>query len=138
MFTCAVSGTPTPSIAWYHNGLPLASSGGVIVAGSVVTIASALVENSGMYQCFANNEFSNVFKSWTLQVREPGIHVYVSVCVCVLVRVHVCAWGVVSQCACMHVYVRMCLCVCACACNSVFMYAYYIQCTFILREQSIV
>ena len=82
MFTCEVSGTPTPSITWYHNGLPLASSGGVIVAGSVVTIASALVKHSGMYQCFADNEISNVFMSWTLQVREPGVYVCLH-CMCV-------------------------------------------------------
>ena len=84
MFTCAVSGIPTPSITWYHNGLPLDSSSDVIVTGSVVTIASVLVEHSSMYQCFAKNEISYVFKSWHLQVHKPGIYVCV-VCVCVCV-----------------------------------------------------
>ena len=94
MSTCEVSGTPAPSITWYHNGLPLASNGDVTVIGGVVTIPSTLVEHSGMYQCFAINKISNVYESWTLQVRAPGTY----------------------MCVCVHVCVRACVCVCVCVC----------------------
>ena len=85
MFTCKVSGIPNPT-AWYYNGLPLVSSSNMIVGGSVVTILYASVEHSGMYQCFAENENSIVFNSWTLQVRKPGVYIC---CVCVRACVHV-------------------------------------------------
>ena len=39
-----------------------------------------------MYQCFANNKISNVYKSWTMQVREPGVYIcYVMLHVCIYV-----------------------------------------------------
>ena len=77
MFTCEVSGIPPPSITWYYNGLPLVNSGTVTIAGNILTIAFALVEHSGMYQCFADNKINNVYKSWTMQVGEPGVYICV-------------------------------------------------------------
>ena len=85
MFTCEVSGIPIPNITWYHNGQPLVNSGKETIAGNVLTIQFTLVEHLGMYQCFADNKISNVYKSWTMQVREQGVYICVHrlCCMCV-------------------------------------------------------
>ena len=76
-FTCVLSGIPTPSVTWYHNGVQL-SAGGVISISrnslniSVLSISSLAVEDTGMYQCFASNVVGRTQASWALQVRISG------------------------------------------------------------------
>ena len=80
-FTCEATGTPAPTITWYHNGEQLST-------GSTVTISSAAVGDSGMYQCFAENDIRKVYSSWTLQVREPGVWLCGQVSVLLLGMTH--------------------------------------------------
>ena len=67
-FTCSVSGNPMPTLEWYFNGDM------IDVDRQTLTISSPVEEDSGMYQCFAENESGTVFASWTLQVRDPGMN----------------------------------------------------------------
>ena len=86
-FSCVLSGIPTPSVTWYHNGAHL-SAGGVISISrnspniSVLSISSLAVEDTGMYQCFASNVVGRTQASWALQVRISGeaspTHTYTS------------------------------------------------------------
>ena len=74
-FTCVVEGIPTPTVTWYYNG---GNPHGVIsVSGSnlninTLTISTPIVEDTGMYQCIAENVVGKVQRSWALQVRSPS------------------------------------------------------------------
>ena len=70
-FTCSVSGNSIPTLEWYFNGTMIE---GDEIDGQRLTISSPVEEDSGMYQCFAENESGTVFASWTLQVRDPGMN----------------------------------------------------------------
>ena len=65
-----MSGNPLPSLKWYFNGVMIEGD----MDGQSLTISSPVEEDSGMYQCFAENESGTVFASWTLQVRDPGMN----------------------------------------------------------------
>ena len=71
-FTCAATGTPTPTLEWFINGQPAASTPGVTISGDTLSIQSPQVSHSGVYQCFASNEVSEARASWAVEVREPG------------------------------------------------------------------
>ena len=76
-FTCVVSGIPTPTVTWYHNGAQLSADGVISISGnspnvSVLFISSLAVEHTGMYQCFASNVVGRTQASWALQVRISG------------------------------------------------------------------
>ena len=70
-FTCVVSGIPTPTVTWYHNGAELSADGVISISGNTLNISSLTVGHTGMYQCFANNVVGSTHHSWALQVREP-------------------------------------------------------------------
>ena len=60
MFNCSVYGYPIDTIAWYKDGLPLATSSRVtMVTDHVLKIVSVEREDWGMYQCMVNNELEN-------------------------------------------------------------------------------
>ena len=71
-FTCATTGTPAPTLEWFINGQPAASTPGVTISGDTLTLATPQVSHSGVYQCFASNEVSEARASWAVEVREPG------------------------------------------------------------------
>ena len=71
-FTCVVSGIPTPTVTWYHNGAQLSAGGVISISGNSLTISSLTVGHTGMYQCFANNVVGSTQRSWALQVRTPS------------------------------------------------------------------
>ena len=75
-FTCSVSGNPMPTLKWYFNGVMIEGDDQRVIDmdGQRLTISSPVEEDSGMYQCFAENESGTVFASWTLQVRDPGMN----------------------------------------------------------------
>ena len=87
-FTCVVSGIPTPTVTWYHNGVQLSAGGAISISRnsanvSVLSISSLAVEDTGMYQCFASNVVGRTQASWALQVRTSGeginTHTYTSI-----------------------------------------------------------
>ena len=71
-FTCVVSGIPTPTVTWYHNGTQLSAGGVISISDNTLNISSLTVGHTGMYQCFANNVVGSTQRSWALQVRERG------------------------------------------------------------------
>ena len=75
-FPCSVSGNPPPKLKWYFNGAMIEGDDQRVIDmdGQRLTISSPVEEDSGMYQCFAENESGTVFASWTLQVRDPGMN----------------------------------------------------------------
>lgn len=59
---CDVTGSPHPSIRWYHNAEPinsLARRYSVMDNGSLV-ITHAMDDNSGVYQCFATSDAGDI------------------------------------------------------------------------------
>ena len=74
-YICNATGTPTPTITWYYNGDTVMEPG-VSVMGSVLSIPSLEARHSGIYQCFARNEFKGRVREdsriWILEVRPPG------------------------------------------------------------------
>ena len=75
-FTCAVSGIPTPTVTWYHNGAQLSAGGVISISGNTLSISSLAVGHTGMYQCFASNVVGRTQRSWALQVRTSGEHTH--------------------------------------------------------------
>ena len=71
-FSCATTGTPTPTLEWFINRQPAASTSGVTITGETLSIQSPQVSHSGVYQCFASNNVSEARASWAVEVREPG------------------------------------------------------------------
>ena len=73
-FTCSVSGSPMPTLKWFFNGAMIEGDDQRVIDmdRQRLTINYPVNNNSGMYQCFAENESGTVFASWTLQVRDPG------------------------------------------------------------------
>lgn len=66
-FNCTVSGHPLTSISWLKDGLPLEKEGhrrgtgrlNPLTIPAAVHIPTVRREDSGMYQCFANNDFES-------------------------------------------------------------------------------
>ena len=77
-YSCEATGSPAPTIIWYYNGAVVQSgSGGVVVGGDgTLTIPVPQVSHSGIYQCFARNQFGDDSQAWTLEVKYPGTRVY--------------------------------------------------------------
>ena len=115
-YPCVASGRPAPSIVWFYNGEEVSDDGGVMVdLNDTLTIAEPLVNNSGIYQCFATNDFGVVTREWLLELREPGMQCARMVHACVCACVHACMCLFI-MCACSCVHVLICLCV-MCACD---------------------
>ena len=72
-YSCDASGSPDPTITWYYNGAVVQSgSGGVDVDDGTLTIPAPQVSHSGIYQCFARNQFGEDSRAWILEVADPG------------------------------------------------------------------
>ena len=61
---CTADGTPAPTISYCFNTDVLSVTGG--------SLTNVNVDNSGAYQCFAENIHGVVSASWTITVRDPG------------------------------------------------------------------
>ena len=72
-FSCANTGYPETSTAWYFNGVIIDSSFvGIVFDDTMLTIANPQVSHSGVYQCFVSNTVSEDNAAWLLEVRAPG------------------------------------------------------------------
>ena len=72
-FTCVTSGSPPPDITWFFNGEQLEGDERRMIDGGTLTIPSSMPEDSGMYQCLAENPSGSQSASWTAQIRNPGM-----------------------------------------------------------------
>ncbi|NXY77840.1 CDON protein, partial [Glareola pratincola] len=70
-FWCEVRGSPAPTLTWLHNAAPLRLSPRHLLMGNRLRIRSVTQEDSGLYQCVANNGVGFVQSTGRLRV-QPG------------------------------------------------------------------
>ncbi|CAN2388108.1 skeletal muscle satellite cell differentiation [Pristimantis euphronides] len=71
-FTCEAQGNPSPSITWLHNSKVVSPSSHLRPMGSKLYIADVLAEDSGMYQCMADNGVGVVQSAARLWVQSES------------------------------------------------------------------
>ena len=71
--SCAYRATPGITLTWYKDGAVLGSTSRLQIAASSLSIASQLVNDSGMYQCSVSNGSNSVWWQWAVGVRAPGM-----------------------------------------------------------------
>ncbi|XP_069470177.1 cell adhesion molecule-related/down-regulated by oncogenes isoform X2 [Ambystoma mexicanum] len=70
-FMCDLRGNPSPSLNWFHNAVPVRSSPRYVMSGNRLRINAATTEDSGMYQCTADNGIGFAQSTARLRV-QPG------------------------------------------------------------------
>ncbi|NXU69405.1 CDON protein, partial [Horornis vulcanius] len=70
-FWCDAGGSPAPSLTWLHNAAPLRPSPRHFPSGNDLRICGVTLEDSGLYQCVANNGIGFVQSTGRLRV-QPG------------------------------------------------------------------
>lgn len=70
-FWCDVRGSPAPTLTWLHNAAPLRLSPRHLPTGNRLRIRGVTPEDSGLYQCVANNGVGVVQSTGRLRV-QPG------------------------------------------------------------------
>uniref|UniRef100_A0A452T9R4 Contactin 2 n=1 Tax=Ursus maritimus TaxID=29073 RepID=A0A452T9R4_URSMA len=66
---CAAAGKPRPTVRWLRNGEPLASQPRVEVLAGDLRFSKLSLEDSGMYQCVAENKHGTIYASAELAVQ---------------------------------------------------------------------
>uniref|UniRef100_A0A2R8MNY6 Contactin-3 n=1 Tax=Callithrix jacchus TaxID=9483 RepID=A0A2R8MNY6_CALJA len=66
---CAAAGKPRPAVRWLRNGEPLASQNRVEVLAGDLRFSKLSLEDSGMYQCVAENKHGTIYASAELAVQ---------------------------------------------------------------------
>uniref|UniRef100_A0A8C8SME3 Cell adhesion molecule-related/down-regulated by oncogenes n=1 Tax=Pelusios castaneus TaxID=367368 RepID=A0A8C8SME3_9SAUR len=54
-FSCDIHGNPAPNLTWFHNAAPIHFSPRHLITGNRLRISGITKEDSGFYQCVANN-----------------------------------------------------------------------------------
>lgn len=72
LFTCDVHGNPAPNRTWFHNAQPIHSSSRRLTEGNVLKITGVIMEDSGLYQCIADNGIGFMQSTGRLQI-EQGV-----------------------------------------------------------------
>nr|XP_008533929.1 PREDICTED: LOW QUALITY PROTEIN: contactin-2-like [Equus przewalskii] len=68
-WSCAAAGKPRPTVRWLRNGEPLVSQSRVEVLAGDLRFSKLSLEDSGMYQCVAENKHGTVYASAELAVQ---------------------------------------------------------------------
>uniref|UniRef100_A0AAQ5Z4P4 Contactin 2 n=1 Tax=Amphiprion ocellaris TaxID=80972 RepID=A0AAQ5Z4P4_AMPOC len=68
-WSCVAAGKPRPSIRWLRNGQPISTQDRVEVNGAHLKISNLALEDSGMYQCVAENKHGTVYSTAELRVQ---------------------------------------------------------------------
>uniref|UniRef100_A0A8C0RH19 Contactin-2 n=1 Tax=Canis lupus familiaris TaxID=9615 RepID=A0A8C0RH19_CANLF len=66
---CAAAGKPRPTVRWLRNGEPLTSQSRVEVLAGDLRFSKLSLEDSGMYQCVAENKHGTIYASAELAVQ---------------------------------------------------------------------
>ena len=70
---CGATGVPTPVIYYFFNATNITTGvPGITVSNGTLTIASVTHDNTGPYQCFADNIRAIRSTLWVVTVRDPG------------------------------------------------------------------
>uniref|UniRef100_A0A8D0H9P3 Contactin 2 n=1 Tax=Sphenodon punctatus TaxID=8508 RepID=A0A8D0H9P3_SPHPU len=68
-WSCAAAGKPRPMIRWLRNGQSLTSQSRIEVNGGELKLFKLVMEDSGMYQCVAENKHGTIYASAELSVQ---------------------------------------------------------------------
>ncbi|XP_041837223.1 contactin-2 [Melanotaenia boesemani] len=68
-WSCLAAGKPRPSVRWLRNGQPLSTQDRLEVNGAHLKISNLALEDSGMYQCVAENKHGTIHSSAELRVQ---------------------------------------------------------------------
>uniref|UniRef100_A0A8B9TJ31 Contactin-2 n=1 Tax=Anas platyrhynchos TaxID=8839 RepID=A0A8B9TJ31_ANAPL len=68
-WSCAAAGKPRPAVRWLRDGQPLTSQNRIEVSGGELRFSKLVLEDSGMYQCVAENKHGTVYASAELTVQ---------------------------------------------------------------------
>uniref|UniRef100_A0A8C3RW49 Cell adhesion molecule-related/down-regulated by oncogenes n=1 Tax=Chelydra serpentina TaxID=8475 RepID=A0A8C3RW49_CHESE len=68
-FSCDIHGNPAPNLTWFHNAAPIHLSSRHLVTGNRLRIRGIAKEDSGLYQCVANNGIGFMQSTGRLQVQ---------------------------------------------------------------------
>ncbi|XP_006731402.1 cell adhesion molecule-related/down-regulated by oncogenes [Leptonychotes weddellii] len=69
-FTCEVHGNPTPNRTWFHNAQPVHPSPRHLTAGNGLKISGVTMEDSGLYQCVADNGIGFIQSTGRLEIEK--------------------------------------------------------------------
>ncbi|CAK7317612.1 Cell adhesion molecule-related/down-regulated by oncogenes [Vulpes lagopus] len=67
-FTCEVHGNPTPNHTWFHNTQPVHPSPRHLTTGNGLKISGVTLEDSGLYQCVADNRIGFAQSTGRLEI----------------------------------------------------------------------
>ncbi|TWW62630.1 Contactin-2 Axonal glycoprotein TAG-1 [Takifugu flavidus] len=70
LWSCIAAGKPKPSVRWLRNGQSISTQDRVEVNGARLKISNLALEDSGMYQCVAENKHGTIYSSAELRVQE--------------------------------------------------------------------
>ncbi|XP_030394259.1 cell adhesion molecule-related/down-regulated by oncogenes isoform X1 [Gopherus evgoodei] len=68
-FSCDIHGNPAPNLTWFHNAAPIHLSPRHLVTGNRLRISGITKEDSGLYQCVANNGIGFMQSTGRLQIQ---------------------------------------------------------------------
>ncbi|XP_048878465.1 contactin-2 [Brienomyrus brachyistius] len=68
-WSCAAAGKPRPSVRWLRNGQSISTQDRIEVNGGLLKISHLALEDSGMYQCVAENKHGTIYSNAELRVQ---------------------------------------------------------------------
>ncbi|KAL6071705.1 hypothetical protein STEG23_038204, partial [Scotinomys teguina] len=71
-FTCDVHGNPAPKRTWFHNAQPIHPSSRHLTEGNGLKIIGVTMEDSGLYQCIADNGIGFMQSTGRLQIEQDS------------------------------------------------------------------
>ncbi|XP_073922513.1 cell adhesion molecule-related/down-regulated by oncogenes isoform X4 [Castor canadensis] len=69
-FTCDVHGNPAPNLTWFHNAQHICPSPRHLTTGNGLKITGVTMEDSGFYQCVADNGIGFMQSTGRLQIEK--------------------------------------------------------------------
>ncbi|XP_053451406.1 cell adhesion molecule-related/down-regulated by oncogenes isoform X2 [Nycticebus coucang] len=69
-FTCDVRGNPAPNLTWFHNAQPVHPAPRHLTAGNRLKISGVTEEDSGLYQCVADNGIGFMQSTGRLEIQK--------------------------------------------------------------------
>ncbi|XP_051012113.1 cell adhesion molecule-related/down-regulated by oncogenes isoform X1 [Acomys russatus] len=71
-FSCDVHGNPAPNRTWFHNAQPIHPSSRHLTEGNGLKITGVTMEDSGLYQCIADNGIGFMQSTGRLQIEQDS------------------------------------------------------------------
>ncbi|XP_073922511.1 cell adhesion molecule-related/down-regulated by oncogenes isoform X2 [Castor canadensis] len=71
-FTCDVHGNPAPNLTWFHNAQHICPSPRHLTTGNGLKITGVTMEDSGFYQCVADNGIGFMQSTGRLQIEKDS------------------------------------------------------------------